>query len=61
MRKIIKYPSPNLLGAYEQFTKETGEKEIKLGEFLTWLQSNTIERKRGENENNQRVHHENVV
>jgi len=41
MRKIIKYPPPNLLGAYEQFTKETRKKEIRLGEFLSWLRDNT--------------------
>ena len=41
MRKTMKYPSPNLLGAYEQFTKETGNKEIRLGEFLSWLQDKT--------------------
>jgi len=44
MRKIIKYPSPNLLGAYEQFIKKTGKKEIRLGEFLSWLQDNTNRR-----------------
>jgi len=44
MRKIIKYPSPNLLGAYEQFIKETGKKEIRLGEFLGWLQDRTNKR-----------------
>ena len=49
MRKIIKYPSPNLLGAYTQFIKETGKKEIRLGEFLSWLQDKTIKR-RGEHE-----------
>ena len=50
MRKIIKYPSPNLLGAYEQFIKETGKKEIRLGEFLSWLQDKTNQKERGNKE-----------
>ena len=41
MRKRVKLPTPNLLGAYEQFTKETEKKEIRLGEFLSWLQDKT--------------------
>jgi len=41
MRRRIELPTPNLLGAYEQFAKETGKKEIRLGEFLSWLRDNT--------------------
>ena len=43
---IRKAPSPNLLGAFEEFTKETDKGEIRLGEFLTWLQKKTKEREK---------------
>lgn len=44
MRRRFELPTPNLLGAYEQFIKETRKKEIRLGEFLGWLQDRTNKR-----------------
>jgi len=51
MKRIIKFPrwlTGNLIGAYEQYLKETGRKDVRLGEFLGWLRGKTIKNKKKE-------------
>jgi len=48
MKRVIKFPrwlTTNLIGAYEQYLKETDRKDVRLGKFLSWLQNKTIKNK----------------
>jgi hypothetical protein len=47
MKKAIKLPrycTPNFIGACEEFMREKNKKEVRLGEFLNWLQERTIKK-----------------
>lgn len=40
MRKVTKLPrylTVNFIGACEEYCKDTGKKEVRLGDFLSWL------------------------
>jgi len=42
MKRITKLPrffTGNFIGACEEFMRQTGKQEVKLGEFLAWLQN----------------------
>lgn len=44
IKKLPRFLSVNFIGACEEFLRQTGKREVRLGEFLAWLRNRRREK-----------------